>query len=236
MNHIFYAGLFETKGIEYIIVIAFLIVLVPFWMYISNSKKAVQNISRAIDNLSQRIMNLPQGIYFSKNHTWAFLEKSGLAKVGLNDFLASVFGEVNIHLLKHPGDEVKKGEPIAELQQGDKRLIINSSVSGTVVNTNGRISETPGLVSSNTYEAGWLYEVKPVQWKAETNAFVLGNNATTWLLDEVARFKDFLAISLARQNAEPELIALQEGGELRNEIMDDMDGDIWMAFQKSFLE
>ena len=236
MNQIFYAGLFETKGIEYIIVIAFLIVLVPFWMYISNSKKVVQTINRTIDNLTQRILNLPQGIYFSKNHTWAFMEKYGAAKVGLNDFLASILGKVQIHMVKNPGDLVEKGEIVAELEHGDKRLMIKSPLSGTILQINENVMENPGLINSSTYESGWLFDVNPVQWKAETNMFLLADNATRWILNEVGRFKDFLAVTMVRNSAEPELVALQEGGELRNQIMDELDGNVWEEFQKSFLE
>lgn len=236
MNQIIYTSLFETKGMEYLIVIGFLLILVPFWIYISHSKKIVQTVSQAIDTLTQRILNLPKGIYYSKNHTWAFLEKSGLAKIGLNDFLASIVGKVGIQVAKNPGETVEKGELLAEVKQGDKKLLILSPVSGTICNLNDAIRENPGEISTNTYNSGWLCEISPTQWKADTNSFLLAENATKWLLEEVNRFKDFLAVAMVRNGAEPELIALQEGGEIRDQIMADLDGEIWNEFQKSFLE
>lgn len=236
MNQIIYTSLFETKGMEYLIVIGFLLILVPFWIYISHSKKIVQTVNQAIDTLTQRILNLPKGIYFSKNHTWAYLEKSGTAKIGLNDFLASIVGKVRINLAKNPGETIEKGEILAEVQQGDKKLLILSPVSGTINNLNDAIRENPGEARSNIYHSGWLCEIMPSQWKADTNSFLLAENATGWLLDEVSRFKDFLAVAMVRNNAEPELIALQEGGEIRDQIMADLDGEIWKEFQKSFLD
>jgi glycine cleavage system H protein len=235
MNHVFYTGLFDTKGMEYIIVIAFLLVLIPFWVYINNSKKVAQSINRTIGSLTDRIFNLPQGIYFSKTHTWAFMEKSGVAKVGLNDFLASIIGKVKINLLKNPGETVDKGEMLAEMQQGNKRLMIVSPVSGTVMQINERLKDYPELINHSNYETGWLYGVKPNHWKNDINSFLLAENATRWILEEVNRFKDFLAVTLVGKSKELDLIAYQEGGELREKMMADLDEKVWNEFQKSFL-
>jgi len=232
MNQILYASLFETKGIEYIIVIGFLVILIPFWLFISTIKHKTSTINRAIDTLTQRILNLPQGIYFSKNHTWAFMEKSGVAKVGLNDFVASITGKVNLIFRKSQGDWVEKGEIIVEMQQGDKRLMIASPVTGTVININNIISEKPALIRNNKYASDWLIGVNPTQWTVETNKFMLGESASKWILNELNRFKDFLAVKVA----EPELIALQDGGELRNQILEGLDIEIWKKFQQDFLD
>jgi glycine cleavage system H protein len=236
MNQIIYTSLFETKGIEYIIVIGFLVTLIPFWLYVNNIKHISSTINHSIDTLTQRIMNLPQGIYFSKNHTWAFMEKSGVAKVGLNDFLASITGKVNIELRKTPGDQVEKGEIVAEIQQGNKQLMITSPLTGKVIKINDIIKEQPSLINSSTYASGWLFGVKPTHWKAETTTFLLGESASRWTLNELNRFKDFLAVTKIHKNAEPELLTLQEGGELSNHVLEDLDIEIWKKFQQCFLD
>ena len=40
------------------------------------------------------ILRIPLGLLFSKNHTWAHLEKSGVAEVGIDDFLLHITGDV----------------------------------------------------------------------------------------------------------------------------------------------
>ena len=87
MDAFTYKDIFETKGIEYIIIIAFLLLLIPFWILLNKSPKIKAEIQKAWDVLTANILRIPQGLFFSRNHTWAFMEKSGLAKVGLDDFL-----------------------------------------------------------------------------------------------------------------------------------------------------
>ncbi|MCF8365776.1 MAG: hypothetical protein K9H16_08345 [Bacteroidales bacterium] len=235
MNAIIYSGLFETKGVEYLIIIAFLAMLIPFWFVINKKSKIVMEVTRAFDSLTKRILNIPKGIYYSRNHTWAFLEESGNAKIGLNDFLATVIGNVEVKMIVSPGETIKKGGVIAEMKQGDKHLNILSPLSGIVAETNAAITVHPELLNNEPCKDGWLCAVQPAQWKADTGSFLLADEAVRWILSEVGRFKDFLAVSMVRQSHEPVLISLQEGGEIRPHILEEMNSEIWEDFQKSFL-
>lgn len=134
-----YYNIFDTKGIEYLVIIAFLLLLIPFWLALNKKSKVKEQFSQAVDALSASILSIPQGIFHSKNHTWAFLEKSGTALVGVDDFLLNITGELRIRLLKKPGERVRKGELMAELDQNDKLLKVFSPISVLIVNTN------PGL-------------------------------------------------------------------------------------------
>ena len=192
-------------------------------------------IKRAIDDLTTRIFNIPKGIYFSRNHTWAFLEKTGEAKIGLNDFLAAVVGNVKVKMLKVQGENIGRGEVLAEMEQGNKHLKIVSPVSGLIVKNNEALQCASNVVFSDPYENHWLCAIQPTQWKADTNSFLLADEATKWILSEVDRFKDFLAVSMVRHSPEPALISLQEGGEIKPHILEEMDHNVWEDFQNSFL-
>jgi len=235
MNAILYSGLFETKGVEYLIIIAFLALLIPFWLVVNKNNKIAMKVTRAFDTLTQRILNIPKGIYYSRNHTWAFLEESGNAKIGLNDFLATVVGNAEVKMSVSPGQTISKGEVIAELKQGDKHLKIISPLSGIVAETNAAIAGNPELLINDPCKEGWLCAVQPTQWKADTCSFLMADEAIRWILSEVGRFKDFLAVSMLKQSHEPVLLSLQEGGEIRPHILEEMNSEIWEDFQKSFL-
>jgi glycine cleavage system H protein len=222
--------------VEYLIIIAFLSLLIPFWLVINKNNKIVTGFTRVFDTLTKRILNIPKGIYYSRNHTWAFLEESGNAKIGLNDFLATVIGNVEVKMIVSIGETISKGEVIAEIKQGDKHLIIASPLSGIVADTNAAISGHPELLLNDPCKEGWLCAVQPSQWKADTSSFLLADDAIRWILSEVDRFKDFLAVSLVRQSQEPALLSLQEGGEIRPHILEEMNSEIWEGFQKSFLK
>ncbi len=83
MDAFSYQNIFETKGIEYLVVIAFLILLVPFWILLNRRIKSRGMVRKEPGVLTASTLKIPRGMFFSRNHTWAFLEMSGNAKVGL---------------------------------------------------------------------------------------------------------------------------------------------------------
>jgi len=230
-----YSDIFETKGIEYLIIIVFLIILIPFWIVINKQSSVAKRIHKAMGVITAGLLRIPQGLFYSKNHTWAFMEKSGNAKVGLDDFLLQVVGNVNLSQLKSPGEKLRKGEFFAEINQSEKRLRIFSPLSGEIVATNQSLSESPGLIHEDPYGEGWIYTIKPTNWIAETNKYYLANEATYWLTNEIDRFKDFLALALGKYSSEPSMVVYQEGGELRKNILSELDDKIWAEFQDTFL-
>ncbi|MBN1339879.1 MAG: glycine cleavage system protein H [Bacteroidales bacterium] len=235
MDGFTYHDIFATKGIEYLVIIAFLILLVPFWVLMNKKSQIKARIQQSIGALTAGILRIPQGIFYSKTHTWAFMEKSGAAKIGLDDFLLQVVGNVRISSLKTNGEHLKKGDLLAEIDQNGKRLKVLSPLSGEIISTNKLVLESPGLLNQDPYDRGWLYAIKPADWKAETASFLMAGAATNWLHKEIERLKDFLAVSLGKHSHEPSLMALQEGGELRRNVLAELDGDVWKDFEKTFL-
>jgi len=57
-------------------------------------------------------MQVPKGLYYDKTHTWAFMEKDGTVKVGIDDFLQHVTGPLSRIGMKPAGIKVKKGDPL----------------------------------------------------------------------------------------------------------------------------
>lgn len=230
-----YTNIFETKGIEYIIIIAFLIILIPFWIILNKETNLVKRIYNKLGVITAGILKIPQGLFYCKNHTWAYLEKTGTAKVGLDDFLLKIVGDIKVVPLKFTGENLRKGDVLAELNQNGKRLMIHAPISGEIVNLNDSINITPELIQDDPYGEGWIYAIKPSNWKNETRSYYLAEEATRWTSDELNRFKDFLAVSFGKHSQEPSLVTFQEGGELRQNILSELDKEIWEEFQESFL-
>jgi len=229
-----YSNIFETKGIEYIIVIFFLLILIPFWIFVNRKVPVSKQIQQAMSVLTSGILSIPQGLFFSKNHTWVYLEKTGNAKIGIDDFLQKVVGEIEIVPLKSDGEQVQKGDVLAEINQNGKRLKILSPISGEVIAAHFPENNL-GLPDSDPYDQGWFYSLKPANWKAETSGYYLAEEATNWVKNELERFKDFLNVSLAKHSGGSSLFALQEGGELRMNPLSELQPEIWDDFQKEFL-
>jgi glycine cleavage system H protein len=230
-----YNNIFDTKGIEYLIIIGFLLLIVPFWIFINRRTEIVDQIKKELGILSASVFKIPLGLFYSRSHTWAHLEKSGLARIGIDDFLQHVTGEFKFEELRTPGTFIKKGGVMARLDQNGKQLQIFSPISGMITRTNTSLIEEPGLINEDPYGKGWIYMVRPLEWVAETNSYFLAEEAISWTGSEFERLKDFLAVSAAKSSPEPSKIILQDGGEIRDQPLSHMPGEVWNDFQNSFL-
>jgi glycine cleavage system H protein len=185
--------------------------------------------------LSEKNLKIPLGLFYSKNHTWMQLEKSGFAKVGLNDLLMHITGEVNVNNLKNPGDKVKTGDIIAQIEQEGKQLEIKSPISGKVQSINRSVNENTGILNEDPYGEGWILKIKHEKWMAEINSCLVAEDAEEWLKKELTRFKDFVATSVDKISPEPSITILQEGGELSDNPLSRLPKEIWNDFQSEFL-
>jgi glycine cleavage system H protein len=236
MDGFSYTNIFDTKGIEYLVIISFLLLLIPFWLILNKQVKFKEQIQKILGVLSANILKIPQGIFYNKNHTWTFLEKSGSAKVGLDDLLLHITGNVDIKNLKTRNEEIKKGELLAELDQNGKSLKIYSPISGKILTANENLKENKQLLNQDPYGKGWIYEIKPSNWVTETSTWYFAEEAQTWMKSELDRYKSFLSMNFRKYSPESEsLTILQDGGELSENSLSELPNEMWQEFQKEFL-
>lgn len=235
METFHYYNIFETKGIEYLITVVFFLSLIPFWIILNNRDKIAKGIKKALGVLSVSKLRIPQGIFYSPGHTWTYLRRNGTARVGVDDLLLSITGPFALNAVAESGTAVSKGEVIARIVQQDKELAIKSPVSGILRSANQSIFEHPEVLMDDPYGTGWMFEIKPSAWKEDTAAYYLADEAVRWTGEELVRFKDFLAGSLQRHDETPSLLALQDGGELREHLLADLPKEVWMDFEHEFL-
>lgn len=230
-----YNNIFDTKGIEYLIVIAFFALLIPFWIILNRKVKISGQLRNSLGIMSARTLKIPQGLFYSRNHTWTHLERSGTANIGLDDLLLHITGDVKFSNLKKPGEKISKGDLLAEIEHNGKTLRILSPVSGEILDTNSVLTDNPELLNEDPYVKGWMYKVKPVSWIADTNSYYMAEDATYWLQKELERFKDFLSGAVGKFSLSANRLVLQDGGELTDHALSDLPEEVWNNFQKDFL-
>lgn len=228
--------IFDTKGMEYLFVIGYLIILIIFWRLSTKQVSLGKQIKQAIGVLTANVLRIPQGLFYSRNHTWTHLEESGAARVGMDDLLQHITGQVRVDKLLSPGEVIRKGDLLTEIGQDGKHLRIFSPISGTILDANTDLAGSPELLSQDPYMEGWIYRIKPSDWKKETGSYYLAEEAVNWSVKELERFKDFLAVSMKKVAPEPSMVALQDGGELRDNTLSHLPNEVWEDFQKDFLD
>jgi glycine cleavage system H protein len=235
MDGFTYQNIFDTKGIEYLVIIGFLLIMIPFWIYLNRPLPQKQKVRVPGGSWMNR-MNLLPGLFYSRNHTWTFMERTGLARIGVDDLLLHMTGPVRISELKSTGDKVSKGDLLARLGQGEKELRIYSPVSGEIMNLNPVFNNDPGALNDDPYGKGWFCEVRPDNWVEETRAHFIADAAREWARSEMARFRDFITRSVQARSPESGMLVLQEGGELSDHPLHSLPEGIWLDFQSAFLD
>lgn len=228
------------KGL--LIIITFSIVLLAgllfFIAIIQKNRNVKRNIITGISKhpkvINENSLIIPKGVYFDKTHTWVFMEKNGIIRVGIDDFLQHVTGRLTCVKIKNPGDKVKKNEHILSLIQNGKQINICAPISGTIKEFNESIITLPSIINVSPFNEGWIYLIEPSNWTREVNFLIMSEKYKEWIKNEFLRLKDFLATSLKTEIPEHSFV-LQEGGEIIDNVLYDLEPSIWEDFQTNFL-
>ncbi len=181
-------------------------------------------------------LKTPSGLFFNQSHTWAFMEKDGYVRIGIDDFLSRVTGPLTNIKLKESGERIKKGEPVFSIVQKGKQLDIFSPVTGTIIKTNSALLDDITDLNNDPYMDGWVYTIEPLHWLSEIGSFMMGKEYTSWISKEFIRLKDFLASCCQNKEHHLPVMVLQDGGEIKNHPLQDAGPLTWEEFQTKFIE
>lgn len=200
-------------------------------------KSGVQSEDIAITSaLNVNSINAPAGLFYDKTHTWAFMEQDGFVKVGINDFLPHVTGKLSQIKMKAPGEKIRKGEKILSIVREGKHLDIYSPVTGYIKSRNDILISSPAQLNTDPYLKGWVYQVEPTNWLREMKFMFMADKFKDWLDDEFVRLKDFLAASANSNAVVYNHVVLQDGGELKDDVLADLEPEVWEEFQTQFID
>ncbi len=136
----------------------------------------------------------PKGLYYDKTHTWAFMEKDGIIRLGVDDFLQHITGAITRVMMKEPGEFVRRGEKILTLIKDGKQLNLYAPVSGTIKAQNTYLCKNSSIINTSPYADGWIYLVEPKNWLREIQFMFMGEKYREWLREEFIRLRNFLKL------------------------------------------
>lgn len=190
--------IFATKGLEYLLVIAYFLLLIGMVKYL-----APPRVARARGAAGPRPGTRPapwfalrEGYHFHQGHTWAADGHESVIKVGLDHFAATLIGHAHGVELPAVGATVQQGVPGWTLRAGDRRLAMVSPVEGRVVALNQAVIESPRLATEDPYGDGWLLKVEASNRKASLRNLLTGELAARWMDHTVERLRGLPAAGL----------------------------------------
>ena len=102
--------------------------------------------------------SIPENLKYTKEHEWVSAV-GNLYTMGITDFAQGALGDIVYVQLPKVGEVLKAGSVCGEIESTKSVSEIFSAVSGTVTEVNALLSDTPEVVNSDPYGAGWLVKV-----------------------------------------------------------------------------
>ncbi|KAJ4903634.1 Glycine cleavage system H protein 2 [Raphanus sativus] len=96
---------------------------------------------------------------YAESHEWVKTD-GNKATFGITDHAQDHLGDVVYVELPDVGRSVTQGESFGAVESVKATSDINSPISGTVVEVNEGLTESPGLVNTSPYEERWIIKVE----------------------------------------------------------------------------
>jgi len=100
-------------------------------------------------------LDYPEELKYAENHEWVRVE-GNLIRMGISDYAQDALGDIVFVELPDVGRSVHAGEAFAEVESTKSVSDVYAPVSGTVVELNAALEDTPELVNSDPYGSGWF--------------------------------------------------------------------------------
>jgi len=104
-------------------------------------------------------MEIPAGLKYSKEHEWVATEET-VATIGITDYAQDQLGEIVYVELPGVGEKISKDDAFGVVESVKAVSDIYAPVSGTVVEVNQELPESPEMINEDPYGDGWLVKVK----------------------------------------------------------------------------
>jgi len=104
--------------------------------------------------------NVPADLRYAKSHEWVKLNDNGTALIGITDYAQNSLGDITYVQMPKPGAVLKAGETFGVVESVKAASDLYSPISGTVVEVNSALDNTPEMVNTAPYGDGWMVKLK----------------------------------------------------------------------------
>ena len=104
---------------------------------------------------------IPADLQYTKEHEWVAATSTPLRiRMGITDYAQGALGDIVYVQMPKVGEAVSADQVCGEVESTKSVSEIFAPVSGTVVAVNGDLDNSPELINSDPYGAGWLVEIE----------------------------------------------------------------------------
>jgi glycine cleavage system H protein len=101
----------------------------------------------------------PQDLKYLDSHEYVRLD-GDIATIGISEFAVDQLGDIVFLELPEIGDAIAVGETFGTIESVKAVEELNSPVTGTVIERNDALIESPEQVADDPYGEGWFLKVR----------------------------------------------------------------------------
>ena len=105
-------------------------------------------------------MSIPAELRYTVEHEWV-KQEDGKIRIGITDFAQQELGDIVFVELPEVGDELTRNEPFGSVESVKTVSELYAPISGTVVEVNEELADSPEFVNESPYEKAWMIVVEP---------------------------------------------------------------------------
>jgi glycine cleavage system H protein len=103
-------------------------------------------------------MNVPENLKYTKDHEWIRIEGDE-AFIGITDFAQGELSDIVFVEIETEGEELDKEEVFGTIEAVKTVSDMFMPLSGTVLEVNAKLEDTPEIVNKDPYGEGWMIKV-----------------------------------------------------------------------------
>ncbi len=124
----------------------------------------------------------PEDLKYHKEHTWVKLSGKK-ATIGITDYAQDALGDIVYIDLPEAEASVEANSEIAEIESTKATSSVISPVSGSVIEVNENLSESPEIINEEPYGKGWI-AVLEVEDESELGELMDANEYEKYVEEE----------------------------------------------------
>ena len=103
-------------------------------------------------------MSIPKELKYTKEHEWVCVDRD-IATIGITDYAQGQLGDIVFVELPEVQSHVSQDDTFGVVEAVKTVADLFAPVSGTITEINTALEESPDLINSDPYVAGWIIKV-----------------------------------------------------------------------------
>jgi glycine cleavage system H lipoate-binding protein len=198
-----------------------------FDQWVADTEDLVQEANRPT---TKTVAGVPvaQNYYYHSGHSWVRYEQGGRLRVGMDGFIAHLFGPLEEIALPALGSDLQLADAGWRIHRREHAAYVQAPVSGTVVARNPVVDDHAEIAHHDPYQHGWLLLMEVPHPRRCLKHLMADTQVFDWMETESQNLMELLGDDYAQLAA--------TGGRLIDDLVGQIASLDWDTLVERFLK